>query len=85
MDECKHNLITPGSLCGVKPGHWSIGGGRFHWVGICDGCGREFWRHGKPDDDPEWQAASVPCGCPDLRSFNPSSEQRPRLADSRNA
>ncbi len=35
---CAHNQVTPNALRGVKPGHWPIGGGLYHFDGLCEEC-----------------------------------------------
>ncbi len=63
---CAHNQVTPNALRGVKPGHWPIGGGLYHFDGLFEECKQDVWRHARNDEDEStkpWQLKSVPCGC----------------------
>jgi hypothetical protein len=64
---CTHEVVIPNELRGIKPGHWSVSGGKYHFDGLCDGCREDVWRHANNAETEivvaPWQLKFVPCGC----------------------
>jgi hypothetical protein len=61
---CKHRVVTPNSLRGIRPSVWPSKDGKMHIEGHCEDCSNDVWRHALPDEDPPWRPRSTNCGCP---------------------
>ncbi len=60
---CKHRVVTPNALRGIRPSHWPTSDGKMHVEGHCEDCSKGVWRHVLPDEEVLWQLEKVACGC----------------------